>query len=62
MSFDTWHYIAIYENLCVVFSSKSKATNVFPEYMLRLKARDNSSKEKTVLSRDSKELFVQRFV
>ena len=62
MSFDTWHYIAIYENLCVVFSSKSKATNVIPEYMMKLKARDNLSKEKTVLSRDSKELFVQRFV
>ena len=64
MSFDTWYYIAIYETLCVIFSSKLKATNVFPEpeHMLKSKARDNSSKEKTVLSRDSKELFVQRFV
>ena len=50
--------------LCVSFSSKSKASNIFPKYILKSKARDKSiqAKEEIVLSRDSKESFVQSFV
>ena len=47
--------------LWVSFSSKLKATNVFPKRILKLKAC-NSSKEEIVLSRESKELLAQRFV
>ena len=38
--------------------------NVFPKHTLKSKAREEikSSKEEIVLSRDSKELFGQRFV
>ena len=43
--------------LWVSFSSKFKATNVFEKY-----SEINSSKEETILSYYSKELFVQRFV
>ena len=49
--------------LCVSFPSKSKATYVFPKHILKSKAcSSNSSKEEIVLSCDSKELFVQRFM
>ena len=49
--------------LCVSFSSKLKAINVFPKHILKSKARDQSIQEsKKLLSRDNKELFVQRFV
>ena len=41
-SFDTWNYIVICATLCVSFSSKSKATNVFPKHILESKARDQS--------------------
>ena len=41
-SFDTWYYIVICATLCVSFSSKSKAINVFPKYILKSKARDQS--------------------
>ena len=62
-SFDTWYYIVICATLCVRFSSKSKATNVFPKHSeIQSKWSINSSKEEIVLSRDSKELFVRRFL
>ena len=49
--------------LCVSFSSKSEVNNVFPKHILKSKARDQSIQEsKKLLSRDNKELFVQRFV
>ena len=41
-SFDTWYYIVICATLWVSFLSKSKATNVFPKYILKLKARYQS--------------------
>ena len=41
-SFDTWYYIVTCTTLCVSFSSKSKAINVFPKHILKLKARDQS--------------------
>ena len=41
-SFDTWYYIVTCVTLCVNFSSKSKAINVFPEHIPKLKARDQS--------------------
>ena len=38
-----WYMILhSYATLCVSFSSKSKATNVFPKHILELKARDKS--------------------
>ena len=40
--FDTWHYIVICAKLCLSFSSKSQATNVFPKQILKLKAGDQS--------------------
>ena len=40
--FDTWYYIVTCTTLCVSFSSKSKAINVFPKHILKLKARDQS--------------------
>ena len=36
------NYIVICATLCVSFSSKLKATNVFPKHVLKLKARDQS--------------------
>ena len=41
-SFDTWYYIVTCATLCVNFSSKSKAINVFPKHIQKLKARDQS--------------------
>ena len=41
-SFDTCYYIVLCATLCVSFSSKSKATNIFPKHLLRSKARDQS--------------------
>ena len=41
-SSDTWYYIVICATLCISFSSKSKATNVFPKHILKSKARDKS--------------------
>ena len=41
-SFDTWYYIVTCTMLCVSFSSKLKAINVFPKYILKSKARDQS--------------------
>ena len=41
-SFDTWYYIVTCATLCVSFSSKSKAINVFPKHILKSKARDQS--------------------
>ena len=41
-SFDTWYYIVTCATLCVSFSSKSKAINVFPKHILKSKARDLS--------------------
>ena len=41
-SFDMWYYIVTFAMLCVSFSSKSKAINVFPEHILNSKACDQS--------------------
>ena len=41
-SFDTWYYIVTCATLCVSFSSKSKAINVFPKHILKLKAHYQS--------------------
>ena len=41
-SFDTWYYIVICATLCASFSSKSKATNIFPKHTLKPKAHDQS--------------------
>ena len=41
-SFGTWYYIVTCATLCVSFSSKPKAINVFPKHILKLKARDQS--------------------
>ena len=35
-------YIVLCATLCVTFSSKSKATNVFPKHILKSKAHDQS--------------------
>ena len=40
--FDKWYYIVTCATLGVSFSSKSKATNVFPKHILKSKARDQS--------------------
>ena len=39
-SFDTWYYAVTFATLCVSFSSKSKAINVFPKHILKSKASD----------------------
>ena len=41
--FDTWYYIITCTTLCVSFSSKAKAINVFPKHILKSKARDHSN-------------------
>ena len=41
-SFDTRYYIVVCATLCVSFSSKLKATNVFPKHILKSKPRDQS--------------------
>ena len=62
-SFDTWYYIVTCAMLCVSFSSKSKAINVFPKHSeIESLWPINSRKEEIVLSRDIKEFFVQRFM
>ena len=48
-SFDTWYYIVTCATLCVSFSSKPKAINVFPKHILKLKARDQSIQAKKKL-------------
>ena len=45
-SFDTWYYKVV---LCVNFSSKSKAINVFSKHILKSKARDQSIQAKKKL-------------
>ena len=42
-SFGTWYYIVTCTTLCVTFSSKSKAINVFPKHILKWKACDQSN-------------------
>ena len=37
--FDTWYYVDTCATLCVSFLSKSEAINVFPEHILKSKAR-----------------------
>ena len=49
-SFDTWYYTVTCATLCVSFSSKLKANNVFKNHILKLKARGQSI-------RASKKLF-----
>ena len=41
-SFDMWYYTVTCATLCVRFSSRSKAINVFPKHILKSKARDQS--------------------
>ena len=41
-SFDTWYYIVTCAKLCVRFSSKSKATNVFRKHIVKSKASEQS--------------------
>ena len=48
-SFDTWYYIVTCATLCVSFSSKSKAINVFPKHILKSKARDQSNQARKKL-------------
>ena len=50
--------------LCVRFSSRWKAINVFPKSYSEIKSMwpIKSSKEEIVLSHDSKKLFEQHFV
>ena len=62
--FDMWYYTVTSATLCVSFSSKSKAINVFPKHISEIKSMwpINSSKKEIVLSRDSKELYLQCFV
>ena len=48
-SFGTWYYIVTCATLCVSFSSKPKAINVFPKHILKLKARDQSIQTKKKL-------------
>ena len=61
-----WHVILHSKcaTLCVSFSSKSKVIKCFSKTYSEIKSTwsINSSKEELVLSRDSKELFVQRFM
>ena len=62
-SFDTWYYLVTCAMLCLIFSSKLKAINVFPKHSeIEGLWPINSKKEELVLSHDSKELFVQRFM
>ena len=60
---DTWYYIVTCATLYVSFSAKSKAINAFSKICSEFKSTRpvNSSKEE-ILSRDSKELFLQRFL
>ena len=48
-SFDTWYYIVTCATLCVSFSSKLKAINVFPKHILKSKARDQSNQARKKL-------------
>ena len=41
-SFDTWYYTVTCATLCVSFSSKSKAIDVFPKHILKSEARNQS--------------------
>ena len=41
-SFDTWYYIVTCATLCVSFSSKSKASNIFPKQILKSKTLGKS--------------------
>ena len=63
-TFDMWYYTVTCATLCVSVSSKSKAINVFPKHISEIKSMwpINSSKKEIVLSRDSKELYLQCFV
>ena len=42
--------MVIYATLCLNFSSKSKAANVFPKHILKPKARDQSIQARKKLS------------
>ena len=41
--FEHVYYTVTYATLCVSFSSKSKAINIFPKHILKSKARDQST-------------------
>ena len=53
--FDMWYYIVTYAMLCVSFSLKSKAINVFPKHILKSKACGQSNQAR-------KKLFCQVIV
>ena len=58
--FDLWNYVVTCATLEEIFSSQSKAINVFAKHSeIKSMWPINSSKEEIVLSHDSKELFVQ---
>ena len=40
--FDTWYHTGTCATLCVRFSSRSKAINIFPKHILKSKVRDQS--------------------
>ena len=65
-SCDTWYYIVTCATLCVSFSSKSKAINVFSKHILKSKACDKSiqARKKLFCHVIVKNYlwFVQRFV
>ena len=47
--FETWYYIVTCAPLCISFSSKSKAINVFLKRILKSKARDQSNQTRKKL-------------
>ena len=47
--FDPWYYIVTCATLCVSFSSKSKAINIFPKQILKSKTRDQSTQKRKEL-------------
>ena len=48
-SFDTWYYIVTCATLCLSFSSKWKAINLFPNHILKSKGRDQSNQARKKL-------------
>ena len=63
-SFDTWCYMVACATLCVSFFYQDRKQLCFSKTYPEIESTwlINSTKEKIVLSRDSRELFLQRFV
>ena len=61
-SFDTWYYIVLCATLCVSFHQNWIQLMFFQNIFWGRKHVINQFKQEIVLSRDNKELFVQRFV